>query len=50
VDWQQRTVDDYRRVDDALQFVGTLAGDAVLESPLLPGFTLPITWLSPPTR
>lgn len=42
VSWQLRQVDVYRRVDMALQLAATLLEDDVLESPLLPGFTLPL--------
>jgi Uma2 family endonuclease len=38
VDWQQRRVDVFRRAQDALALVATLAADDTLETPLLPGF------------
>ena len=50
VDQQQRTIDVYRRLGSTLELVATLAGDAVLESPLLPGFRLEIAGIWPPTR
>ncbi|MCC6175166.1 MAG: Uma2 family endonuclease [Chloroflexi bacterium] len=50
VDWQRRTVQVYRRVNASLQLVQTLAGDALLESPLLPGFRLVISRIWPPAR
>ena len=51
VDWRARLVEVYRRLGAELQRVATLTGAAVLESPLLPGFSCPITnlWVpSPP--
>jgi Uma2 family endonuclease len=42
VDWLRRRVEVYRRVDAALSLAATLFGDDVLESPLLPGFALPL--------
>ena len=48
VDWQQRTIDVYRRDGDALDLVQALSGDAVLASPLLPGFSVPIARIWPP--
>jgi Uma2 family endonuclease len=45
VDWQQRTVDVYRHDGQTLQFVETLSGEAVLSSPLLEGFSCPLTTL-----
>jgi Uma2 family endonuclease len=50
VDLHRRTVDVFRRAGDALVHVTTLAGDGVLESPLLPGFRLEIASIWPPTR
>jgi Uma2 family endonuclease len=49
VDWQRRTVDIFRRDGETLAFVQTLAEDAVLETPLLPGFRAPLSRLWPPT-
>lgn len=43
VDWRARFVDVYRRSGAELQHVATLTGDAVLTSPMLPGFSCPIT-------
>jgi Uma2 family endonuclease len=48
VDWQRRTVDIYRQVGGALALIGTLVGDDVVETPLLPGFSVPIARLWPP--
>ncbi len=42
VDWQQRQVEVYRRQDLALLLVSTLHAEDVIESPLLPGFSLPV--------
>ena len=41
-DWQLRQVDVYRRVEMALRLAGTLLESDVLQSPLLPGFALPL--------
>ncbi|HZO26425.1 MAG TPA: Uma2 family endonuclease [Chloroflexota bacterium] len=49
VDWQQRIIDVFRRTGDALELVGTLSGDDVLESPLLPGFRITLGRIWPPT-
>jgi Uma2 family endonuclease len=40
VDWQRRQVEVYRRADAALALATTLLDSDVLESPLLPGFSL----------
>jgi Uma2 family endonuclease len=40
VDWQRRQVEVYRRVDAALALAATLLDTDLLESPLLPGFSL----------
>jgi Uma2 family endonuclease len=48
VDWQRRQVEVYRRAGDALALAVTLTDDAVLTTPLLPGFSLPIARLWPP--
>ncbi len=45
VDWQRRHVEVFRRVDTALQLIATLLESDSLQSPLLPGFTLPVTEL-----
>ena len=42
VDWQRRQVEVFRRVDAALQLIATLLEGDSLQSPLLPGFALPI--------
>jgi Uma2 family endonuclease len=42
VDWIRRVVEVYRRAGSDLVLAATLTGDAVLTSPLLPGFTYPI--------
>ena len=49
IDWQQRTVDVYRRMGNALELHETFGGEGVLESPLLPGFRLDIARIWPPT-
>ena len=41
-DWRTQIVQVYRRTSGALQLADTLTGDAVLTSPLLPGFALPL--------
>jgi len=45
VDWQQRSVDAYRRTGQELRLSATLTGDDVLTSPLLPGFSCPLAAL-----
>jgi Uma2 family endonuclease len=47
VDWQRREIKVYRRADQALTLVATLLDDDRLESPLLPGFSVPISWFWP---
>lgn len=42
IDWRLRTVQVYRRAEQALALAGTLRDDDVLTSPLLPGFSCPI--------
>ena len=49
VDWQRRTVDVYRRTGESLTLAHSLGGDDVLETPLLPGFSVPLTRIWPPT-
>ena len=39
VDWQARTVDVFRPLDDALKLAASLGAEDTLESPLLPGFS-----------
>jgi Uma2 family endonuclease len=41
VDWQQRTIEVYRRQDLALHLAATLYATDTLTSPLLPGFACP---------
>ena len=48
VDWQQRTVQVYRRVDAALRLEVTLLEQDALTSPLLPGLSIPLADLFPP--
>lgn len=50
VDLQGRSIDIFRRAGNELEFVMTLAGDDILESPLLPGFRLEIARIWPPMR
>ena len=50
VDFERQTVDVFCRTIDALEHVQTLTGDAVLESPLLPGFRVSLPRFWPPTR
>lgn len=45
VDWLAHTVEIYRRTDGALQLVATLGNGDTLTSPLLPGFTCPVSRL-----
>jgi len=45
VDWLSRTLQVYRHADAALELVATLAGDDLLSSPLLPGFSCPLSKL-----
>jgi Uma2 family endonuclease len=45
VDWRARTVEVYRRADGALQLVATLGDADTLTSPLLAGFSCPVTRL-----
>jgi Uma2 family endonuclease len=49
VDWRARVVEVYRRLGAELRRVATLTGDAVLTSPILPGFSCPIANLWAPT-
>jgi Uma2 family endonuclease len=50
VDWRERQVDVYRRVEGALHLVSTVTGDGTLTSPLLPGFACSVSslWAPPP--
>lgn len=45
VNWQQKTLEIYRRKDAQLQLVATLLETDTLTSPLLPEFTAPMTQL-----
>jgi Uma2 family endonuclease len=45
VDWERRQIEVYRRADAALHLAATLTGDDLLESPLLPGFSLRLSAL-----
>ena len=47
VDWQQKQVHIYRRAESALTLTATLVDGDHLESPLLPGFNVPIISLWP---
>ena len=49
VNWQDRQVEVYRRDEAELRLAETLTADAVLPSPLLPGFACPISKLWHPT-
>jgi Uma2 family endonuclease len=40
VDWEHRQIEVYRRADAALHLIATLVNGDLLESPLLPGFSL----------
>ena len=42
IDWRARTIEVYRRDGAALVPAETFSGDAVLTSPLLPGFAAPL--------
>ena len=42
VDWRARTVEVYRRTEDALELAATLTDGDTLTSPLLPGFAYPV--------
>jgi Uma2 family endonuclease len=45
VDWRQRQIDVYRRSEQALHLIRTLQESDNLETPLLPGFSLPLATL-----
>jgi Uma2 family endonuclease len=47
VDWQRREIKVYRRSGQALALAATLLDGDSLESRLLPGFSVPITWFWP---
>ena len=42
VDWERRQIEVYRRADAVLHLAVTVLDGDVLESPLLPGFALPV--------
>ena len=48
VDWRRRTVDVYRRDAEQLRPIATLADASSLTTPLLPGFSCPLTDVWPP--
>jgi Uma2 family endonuclease len=48
VDWRMRTVVVYRHQQGALVLIATLGSDDTLTSPLLPGFSCPVSRLWPP--
>jgi Uma2 family endonuclease len=43
VDWRTKAVEIYRRADDNLRPVAVLTGDDHLTSPVLPGFSYPVS-------
>jgi len=45
VDWQQRSIDIYRRVEGALVLKSTLSETGILTTPLLPGFSCAVATL-----
>lgn len=49
VDWQLQSVQVYRRDQAALHLGATLGGDGLLTSPLLPGFSCPVSRLWTPS-
>ena len=48
VDWQSQRVDIFRREQDCLSLLETLASEDTIETPLLPGFSCPVSrlWVS----
>jgi len=44
-DWRRRRLEVYRREDRELRLTGTLLEEDALESPMLPGFRLPLSQL-----
>jgi Uma2 family endonuclease len=42
VDWEHRQIEVHRRANATLELAATLLNDDVLDSPLLPGFALPL--------
>jgi Uma2 family endonuclease len=49
VDVWRQTIEVYRRAGEALALARTLGDDDVLETPLLPGFSVPLPRIWPPT-
>jgi Uma2 family endonuclease len=49
VDWQRRMIEVYRRTGETLALARSLGDDDVLETPLLPGFSVPLARIWPPT-
>jgi Uma2 family endonuclease len=49
-DWQAHRLEVYRRWDGALQLTATLTDGDELKSPLLPGFSCPVSSLWPPAE
>jgi Uma2 family endonuclease len=47
VNWRDRTVDVYRREDGALSLGARLSGEDMLSSPILPGFSAPLSRIFP---
>jgi Uma2 family endonuclease len=47
VDWHARSIEIYRRAESVLRLVEELSIDAVLSSPLLPGFAAPLAQIFP---
>lgn len=45
VSWRERRIEIYRRVETVLTLVSTLYETDILQSPLLPGFTCPVSKL-----
>jgi Uma2 family endonuclease len=45
VDWRKKQIDVYRRGESALDLISTLREADILETPLLPGFSLPLATL-----
>ena len=49
IDWRMRTVQVFRREGEGLRPVARLEGDETLASPLLPGFSCPVSRFWPPS-
>jgi Uma2 family endonuclease len=43
IDWRARSIDIYRRQKEQLHFIETLSDHDILDTPLLPGFSAPVT-------